>query len=74
MAERPYDVITDGIPQNEATAKRAGLSWELCKKLQARQDAVAACRRRGAQRLLSSSRRYATASAPPRPSDDAGKR
>jgi hypothetical protein len=57
--ERPYDVITDGIPQSEAQAKRAGLPWELCQRLQARQDAVAACRRRGAQRLLSNPRRYA---------------
>jgi hypothetical protein len=60
--DRPYDVVTYGIPQSEAAAKRAGLSWAWCQKAQARQDAVAACRRRGAQKLLSSKRRYAASS------------
>lgn len=44
--KRPWDTIADGIPQTEEQAKFAGIPWDLCKKLNARQAAVAACRRR----------------------------
>jgi hypothetical protein len=44
--ERPWDTIADGIPRTEEQAKRAGIPWDLCRELNARQAAVAACRRR----------------------------
>jgi hypothetical protein len=45
---RPWDTIADGIPRTEADAKFAGIPWDLCQELHARQAAVAACRRRAA--------------------------